>query len=80
MRPPEYRSAISNRMTTGNRSLPNRNRMNQSQPKKQRVTSFPLPHQRESRLTLGEIQAIKNMRANPNIPKDAKPELPEGYE
>lgn len=40
MKPPEYRFIISNRMMTGNRSLPNRYRMNQSQPKKQRLTSF----------------------------------------
>jgi hypothetical protein len=44
------------------------------------IDKFPLPHQRERRLTPGEIQAIKNMRADPNIPEDAKPELPEGYE
>ena len=44
------------------------------------IDKFPLPHQREWRLTPSEIQAIKNMRADPNIPKDAKPELPEGYE
>lgn len=41
---------------------------------------IPLPHERKSRLTPGEIQAIKDMRASPNIPEDAKPELPEGYE
>ncbi|WP_285815594.1 hypothetical protein [Phocaeicola sartorii] len=40
----------------------------------------PLPHEQRSRLTPGEIQAIKNMRASPNIPEDAKLELPEGYE
>ena len=40
----------------------------------------PLPHEQRSRLTPGEIQAIKDMRASPNIPEDAKPELPEGYE
>lgn len=39
-----------------------------------------LPHEQRSRLTPGEIQAIKNMRASPNIPEDAKPELPEGYD
>lgn len=44
------------------------------------IDRFPLPHQRKSRLTPGEIQAIKDMRADPNIPEDAKPELPEGYE
>lgn len=50
-------------------------------PKKEaEIDRFPLPHQRERRLTPGEIQAIKNMRASPNIPDDAKPELPEGYE
>lgn len=26
-----------------------------------------------------EIEAIKKVRANPHIPEDAKPELPEGY-
>lgn len=41
---------------------------------------IPLPHERKSRLTPGEIQAIKDMRANPHIADDAKPELPEGYE
>lgn len=45
-----------------------------------RRSKLPLPHQRKSRLTPGEIQAIKDMRASPNIPEDAKPELPEGYE
>lgn len=48
--------------------------------KETEIDRFPLPHQRERRLTPGEIQAIKSMRADPNIPKDAKPELPEGYE
>lgn len=38
-----------------------------------------LPHQRKSRMTPGEIEAIKDMRANPHIPEDAKPSLPEGY-
>lgn len=32
-----------------------------------------------SNLTPGEIQAIKAMRGDPNIPEDAKPPLPEGY-
>lgn len=40
----------------------------------------PLPHEQRSRLTPGEVQAIKDMRANPHIPADAKPKLPEGYE
>ena len=40
----------------------------------------PLPHEQRSRLTLGEIEAIKKVRSNPHIPEDAKPELPEGYE
>mgnify|MGYP001042336276 FL=1 len=40
----------------------------------------PLPHEQRSRLTTGEIQSIKDMRANPHIPDDARPELPEGYE
>ena len=40
----------------------------------------PLPHEQRSRLTPGEIKAIKDMRASPNIPEEAKPELPEGYE
>ena len=48
--------------------------------KETEIDRFPLPHQRERRLTPGEIQAIKDMRADPNIPEDAKPELPEGYE
>lgn len=48
--------------------------------KETEIDRSPLPHQRKSRLTPGEIQAIKNMRASPNIPEDAKPELPEGYE
>ena len=52
----------------------------QQQPKDAEIDRIPLPHQRRSRLTPGEIQAIKNMRASPNIPEDAKPELPEGYE
>ncbi len=52
----------------------------QKKPKDVEIDRFPLPHQRKSRLTPGEIQAIKDMRANPNIPDDAKPPLPEGYE
>ncbi len=52
----------------------------QSKTKDAEIDRIPLPHQRKSRLTPGEIQAIKNMRANPHIPEDAKPELPEGYE
>lgn len=52
----------------------------QPQPKEAEIDRIPLPHQRKFRLTPGEIQAIKNMRASPNIPEDAKPELPEGYE
>lgn len=52
----------------------------QKKPRKFEIDRFPLPHQRKSRLTPGEIEAIKNMRADPNIPDDAKPELPNGYE
>lgn len=48
--------------------------------KETEIDRWPLPHQRKSRLTPGEVQAIKDMRASPNIPEDAKPELPEGYE
>lgn len=49
-------------------------------PKKEaEIDRFPLPHSRERRLTPGEVQAIKDMRANPHIPEDAKPPLPEGY-
>ena len=33
----------------------------------------------KSDLTPGEIEAIKALRANPHIPDDAKPPLPEGY-
>lgn len=33
----------------------------------------------KSNLTPGEIEAIKALRANPHIPEDAKPPLPEGY-
>ena len=33
----------------------------------------------KSNLTPGEIEAIKALRADPNIPEDAKPPLPEGY-
>lgn len=46
----------------------------------QHSASKPLPHEHKSRLTPGEIAAIKAMRANPHIPEDAKPDLPEGYE
>lgn len=49
-------------------------------PKDVEIDRFPLPHQRKSRLTPGEIQAIKAMRANPHIDEDAKPPLTEGYE
>lgn len=51
----------------------------QSKPKAE-TKPKPLPHEQRSRLTPGEIQAIKNMRTSPNIPEDAKPPLPEGYE
>lgn len=51
----------------------------QSKPKAE-TKPKPLPHEQRSRLTPGEVQAIKNMRANPHIPEDAKPPLPEGYE
>lgn len=43
-------------------------------------TSKPQHYKQGSRLTPAEIKAIKDMRANPHIPEDAKPELPEGYE
>ena len=33
----------------------------------------------KSNLIPGEIEAIKALRANPHIPEDAKPPLPEGY-
>ena len=52
----------------------------QRKPKDVEIDRFPLPHQRKSRLTPGEIEAIKAMRANPHIDEDAKPPLPEGYE
>lgn len=49
-------------------------------PKKEaEIDRFPLPHSREHRLTPGEVQAIKDMRANPHIPQDAKPPLPERH-
>ena len=51
----------------------------QSKPKTE-TKPKPLPHEQRSRLTPGEFQAIKDMRANPHIPEDAKPPLPEGYE
>lgn len=50
----------------------------QSTPKAE-TKQKPLPHEQRSRMTPGEIKAIKDMRANPHIPEDAKPELPEGY-
>ena len=50
----------------------------QSKPKAESKPK-PLPHEQRSRLTPGEIQSIKDMRANPHIPEDAKPELPEDY-
>lgn len=53
----------------------------ESKPTQETETAkFPLPHQRERRLTPGEVASIKAMRANPHIPDDAKPPLPEGYE
>lgn len=52
----------------------------QKKPKEVEIDRFPLPHQRKSSLTPGEIEAIKAMRANPHIDEDAKPPLPEGYE
>lgn len=48
--------------------------------KPQQSTTKTLPHERKTNLTPGEIAAIKAMRANPHIPEDAKPSLPEGYE
>lgn len=48
--------------------------------KPQQSTTKTLPHKRRTNLTPGEIAAIKAMRANPHIPEDAKPSLPEGYE
>jgi len=51
----------------------------QSKPKAESKPK-PLPHEKRSRLTPGEIEAIKRVRANPNIPEDAKPPLPDGYE
>lgn len=50
----------------------------QSKPKAESKPK-PLPHEQRSHLTPGEIEAIKKVRANPHIPEDAKPELPEGY-
>lgn len=50
----------------------------QSTPKAE-TKQKPLPHEQRSRMTPGEIKAIKDMRANPHIPEDAKPPLPEGY-
>ncbi len=41
--------------------------------------SNPQHSKQKSNLTLGEIKAIKAMRADPNIPEDAKPPLPDGY-
>jgi len=41
---------------------------------------LPMSHKSPTRYTPGEIEAIKQMRANPHIPDDAKPPLPEGYE
>lgn len=38
-----------------------------------------MPHKNPKRYTPGEIQAIKAMRANPHIPDDAKPPIPEEY-
>ena len=37
------------------------------------------PSKQKSNLTPGEIEAIKALRANPHIPEDAKPPLPERY-
>ena len=51
----------------------------QSKPKAE-TKPKPLPHEQRSRLTPGEVQAIKDMRAHPHIPEDAKPKLPEDYE
>jgi len=48
------------------------------QPTEHKQTT-PQPHKQKSNLTPGEIEAIKAMRADPNIPEDAKPPLPEGY-
>ena len=40
----------------------------------------PLPHEQKSRLTPGEIAAYKFLQNDPNIPEDAKPQLPDEYE
>lgn len=47
---------------------------------KSKPDELPMPHKSPTRYTPGEIEAIKQMRANPHIPDDAKPPLPEGYE
>ena len=39
----------------------------------------PILHEQRTHMIPDEIKAIKKVRANPHIPEDAKPELPEGY-
>ncbi|WP_302616401.1 hypothetical protein [uncultured Muribaculum sp.] len=50
----------------------------QPQPKETEIDRIPMPCQRKSQLTPGEVRAIKDMQANPHIPEDAKLELSEG--
>ena len=59
-------------------SQPKQKSRQQPQPTKH-DTPTPLPPKQKSNLTPGEIEAIKALRADPNIPEDAKPPLPEGY-
>ena len=40
----------------------------------------PLPHEEKSRLTPNEVAAYKFLQKDPNIPEDAKPQLPEEYQ
>ena len=39
-----------------------------------------LPHKNPKRFTPGEIAAYKHLQNDPNIPEDARPPIPEGYE
>lgn len=38
-----------------------------------------MPHKNPMRFTSGEIEAYKQMWANPHIPEEAKPPMPGGY-
>ena len=39
-----------------------------------------MPHKNPKRFTPSEIAAYKHLQNDPNIPEDARPPMPDGYE